>query len=65
MFAGDKDDLLSSDKDSDFEGEMTATITELSIPNRTCQRLYGNSMKEGGKKLEEGKSQRYIGRKLT
>ena len=39
LFAGDKDDFLSGDEVSDLEGEMTATITEISIPNRTCQRL--------------------------
>ena len=39
LFAGDKDDFLSGDEVNDLEGEMTATITEISIPNRTCQRL--------------------------
>ena len=32
LFAGDKDDFLSGDEVNDLEGEMTATITEISIP---------------------------------
>jgi len=52
LFAGDKGDLLSGEEASDLEGEMTATITEISIPNRTCQRLYRNSTK-GRERLKE------------
>jgi len=43
LFAEDKDDFLSGEEASDLEGEMTATITEISIPNRTSQRLYRNT----------------------
>ena len=38
LLAGDKVDFLSGDEVSDLEGEMTATITEISI-SRTCQHL--------------------------
>jgi len=65
LFAGDKGDLLSGEEASDLEGEMTATITEISIPDRSCQRLYRNSTKDRETKLEEGKTQRHRERRLT
>jgi hypothetical protein len=50
LSAGDKGDFRSDEEVSDLEGEMTATITEISIPNRTCQRLYRNSTKKKTKR---------------
>jgi len=52
LFAGNKGNLLSGEEASDLEGEMTATITKISIPNRTCQCLIRNSTK-GRERLKD------------
>ena len=59
LFARDKGNFLSGEETSDLEGEMTATITETSTSNRTCQRLYQTQRKKGGKTRSEKDSMIY------
>lgn len=40
FLAGGRDDVVAGDEASDLKGEITATITEISILNGTCQPLY-------------------------